>query len=248
MASETSSQGVWFVYRSHYEGPLSKRIRRLEAPSIVAWFREKFGEARRASEPGRIAEQDLGGYVYGFGTVLEAAKEHDLSPPIATKALEKILREHLYVEGGPENIRIDDHTLRVRTDDDEVELAYFFFDDEAARRHPERVAWLLHDEPRLPDGAALRSFEPPIAIEPLTPAGAGEGNSYAVLLTHYDGQTLPGQACVFPGVRLPELPAHLCRVIPEDKPVSWSPTYRETWPVELRLLRAFIAADAPDLE
>lgn len=248
MASQTSKNGIWFVYRSHYEGPLSKRIRRIEAPSVVDWFREKLTEARRAETPRDIANADLGGYVYGFGTVFEAVKEHDLRPPRTTEALEKILREHLYVEGGEENVLIDDHSLRVRTDDDEVELAYFFFDDEVARQHPERVAWLLHDEPRLPDGGALRVYEPPLELEQLLPAGTGEGCTYAVFLTHYDGATLPGQAFAIPGVRLPELPAHLCRVIPEDRPASYSPEYRELWPIELRLIRAFLVAERPDLE
>lgn len=240
MAESLRKPGIWFVYRSHYEGPLSKRLRRLDAPSVLAWFQERFADARGAAAPRDVGEAELGGYVYGFGTLFEAVKEHRLPTPKTMAGLDKQLRKHLYVEGGSDHIRVNDHTLRVATDDDEVDLAYFFFDDDAARQHPDRVAWLLHDEPRLPEGDAEGPFEPPFAPAPILPRGDGEGATYACLLTLCDNPSIPGTAAVIPGVRLPELAAHLRRVIPEAKTVAWSATYRETWPFELRLLRALL--------
>lgn len=245
MTESQAQPGVWFVYRSHYAGPLSRRVRRLAAPSILAWFQRKLEEARTAAEPHRVADKDLGGYVYGFGTVFKAAQEHDLPTPRDMEELRALLHEHLYVEGGPEHIRLDEHSVRVRTDDDEVQLAYFFFDDEAARRHPDRVAWLLHEEPRLPEGAADAPFHPPAEVEELLPDGGGEGATYACLFTHYDGQTLPGTACVLAGVRLPGLVSHLRTVIPATKPQAWSSDWLDTWPVEMRLLRALLDPQHP---
>ncbi len=232
--------GIWFVYRSHYEGPLSRRVRRIEAPSIVAWFRERFQDARVAEAPHDVGEADLGGYVYGFGTIFEAVKEHKLVAPTTMSGLEKLLQEHLYVEGGRENIRVSNHTLRVTTDDDEVHLAYFFFDDEAVAKYPDRLSYLLLEDPKLPDGEAEGAFEPPFELDPLLPGGKDRGNTYACLFTFYDGQSLPGEVHVFPGVRLPDLCAHLRQVTPTSKPESWSAEWLDTWPIEMRLLRAMV--------
>ncbi|MDC0743827.1 hypothetical protein [Polyangium mundeleinium] len=236
----SEAPGIWFVYRSHYEGPLSRLVRRLDAPSILAWFSQKMSDAKKAEDPSRIYEDELGGYVYGFGTVFEAVKEHGLIAPKSTAELEKILRKHLYVEGDAGHIRIDEHSLRVLTDDDEVELAYFFFDDEVVRKQPERVSFLLQEEPKLPEGDADGSFTPPFEPEPVLPRGEGEGTTYACLLTSYDGDSIPGLAVAIPGVRLPDLASHLRTVVPAKKPASWSKEWLETWPVELRLLRAMI--------
>ncbi len=231
------SPGLWFVYRSHYEGALSRRIRRIESPSVLAWIARLMNDARTAKDPQAIYEAELGGYVYGFGTLFEAAQEHSLRAPKDIAELEKVLKEHLYVEG---EFRLDEHSLRVSTDDDEVSLAYYFFDDEFARTNPERVAWLLHDEPRLPEGEGDGGFTPPLELERLAPAGDGEGTTYACLFTFYDSDSIPGNAVQIPGVRLPDLASHLRNVMPTKKQASWSKEWLETWPVELRLLRAMI--------
>lgn len=235
-----NGKGIWFVYRSHYEGPLSKRVCRLDAPSILAWFQEKIADARGSSTPREVADADLGGSVYGFGSLLAAAKEHKLAAPKSTAALRALLHKHLYVEGGPENIRLDDHSLRVLTDDDEVMLAYYFFDDDALREHGERIAWLLEEDPCLVDGDEDGAFTPPAPVSALGPDGRGEGVTYACLFTFHDSESMPGSAHVIRGARLPELAAHLRRVVPDAEPASWSAEALETWPIELRLLRAMI--------
>lgn len=224
------SPGIWFVYRSHYEGPLSRRVRRLSAPSLLAWFRAKIDDARTSPSPGTVADADLGGAVYGLESFFLAVKEHTLHTPKTNIALGKMLREHLYVEGGEENIRLDAHSLRVFTDDDEVDLAYYFFDDEAVATNP-LLSFLLTTDPKLPDGDGDAAFEPPAPVTALAPAGTGEGATYASLFTFYDSESLPGRAVMLPGVRLPDLAAHMRNVVPTA-----------AWPVELRLLRAMVDA------
>jgi hypothetical protein len=238
----SNGKGIWFVYRSHYDGPLSKRVCRIDAPSILAWFQEKLADARSSATPRDVADADLGGSVYGFGSLLAAAKEHKLAAPKSTAALRAMLRKHLYVEGGPESIRVDDHTVRVVTDDDEVMLAYYFFDDEAVREHQESVAWLLEEDPALVDGDEDGPFAPKMPLPSIEPGGGGAGATYACLLTFADGESIPGKAAVIPGVRLPDLAAHLRRIVPASKPQAWSPEWLDTWPLELRLLRAMIDA------
>ncbi|HMY16820.1 MAG TPA: hypothetical protein PKA58_10920 [Polyangium sp.] len=229
--------GIWFVYRSHYEGPLSRRIRRLEDPSILAWFTRMMNAARTAENPDEIYEKELGGSVYGLGSLFEATKEENLRSPKDIEHLQKLLKRHLYVEG---EFRLDEHSLRVLTDDDEVQLAYFFLDDEAVKANPERLAWLFHDEPRLPDGESEEAFAPPFKFEEILPKGEGEGTTYCCFYTFYDSESLPGNVVTIPGVRLPDLASHLRNVLPTKKTAQWSKEWLETWPIELRLLRAMI--------
>ena len=67
--SLSTPDGIWFVYRSHAEGPLSKRVRRLTAPSVLTWFQAQIEEARISAAPANVADGALGGPVYGFGAL-----------------------------------------------------------------------------------------------------------------------------------------------------------------------------------
>jgi hypothetical protein len=242
---------ITFVYRSHYAGPLSKRVVRLPATSIVAWFTGHM--ARAVADPDVGDEEavgtekstdalwnELGGYVYGLQTIFHAAKEHGFEPPGDMDELRELLHAHLYVEGGPKNIQVDDHSVRVLTDDDEVRLAYFFFDDAVLAERRDRLAYLVHDEPRLPPATGDGSIDLTAGLRAFTPKGDGPGATYACLFTFYDGDSLPGTVGVFEGVRLPELAAHMRAVVPDATPQPWSEEYLATWPLELRLLRAML--------
>lgn len=209
-----------FVYRTHYEGPLSKRVRRLPDASVLAWFQRGW----RAAADGRHdidawIEAELGGAVYGLATVFTYARDSGAPPPASWRELGDVLRAHLYYES---DLRVDAHSVRVHTDDDEVELPYFFFDDTLAAARPDRVAYLLHDGWPLPETAA----------GPDAPAGAGAA-THAVLLTFYDSDSICWQPpFTFPGVRLPGLAAHLRAASPDDG---------ADWPEELVVLRALVA-------
>jgi hypothetical protein len=234
-----------FVYRSHYEGPLSRRVRTLaSSPSIVAWFGRYLERARHEPDVLAEVEADLGGRVYGLASLFEAARTHKLK--VSTTAdLRRVLRKHLYVEGGPEAIQLDAHSLRVRTNDDEVALAYFFFDDHVVAKSPDRLAYLLHEELRLPPGDADGGFESPVVPRALNPGGTGAGTTYVCLHTFYDGDSIPGLLVSFPGVRLPGLLEHLRSVEPAIEQVHVH--YQETWPIELRVLRGMVEPDDRDL-
>lgn len=215
---------MFFVYRSHYDGPLSKRVRRLPDPTVLDWFRRGWD----CESPQEWVAAELGGDVYGLDSIFEEAGEHELPAPESTDELRSLLEEHLYVEGGHDHIRLDDHSLRVRTDDDEVELAYFFLDDDIVARAPQRLAYLLHESWPLPQAAgSAEPFRPEV---PLTPAD--EVATYAVFLTFYDGASLDCPTpVVLPGVSLPTLASTL-------RSTAWGD---DSWPAELRLLQAAVA-------
>jgi hypothetical protein len=213
-----------FVYRTHYEGPLSKRVRHLPDATVLDWFRRGWAAVVDDGRWDATAwiQTELGGDVYGLHTLFERAREHDLPAPNSWRELRDLLREHLYFEG---DLRVDEHSVRVHTDDDEVELPYFFFDDTLVAARPDAVAYLLHDGWPLPDA-------------PEAPPRDGEGMTHAVLLTFYDSDSICWQPpFVFPGVRLPDLAAHLRATTPGPK----------EWPGELLVLRALVAPEDDDL-
>src|SRR5262249_34346757 len=123
---------VYFVYRSHYEGPSGKHDRRLEGDSILRWFRAAWERAKQAEDASEWVGAELGCSVYGFETIFVAARERSLPPPKSDRELKTYLTEHLYVEG---EILYKPHALQVLTDDDEIELAYYFFDDHFLERN-----------------------------------------------------------------------------------------------------------------
>ena len=228
-----------FVYRSHYEGPLGRRVRRLPDATVLDWFRRGWS----VDDPRAWVEAELGGDVYGLSSIFEAAAEHRLAEPQTWEQLHALLGEQLYIEGDPAtNLRLDGHALRVRTDDDEVDLAYMFVDDALAAADPQRWAYPLHDEWPLPTdaGSPKRTFatdDLPLARS--TVRGDGSGCTYAVFLTFRDGCSFDNPTPIaFSGVRLPDFADRLRRATVDEC---------SGWPLELQVLRTLVAPDEQDI-
>jgi hypothetical protein len=258
--------GCWFVYRSPYEGPSPALVRRLPDRTPLAWFRRVWA-ATADADTGRIGDDvqtlrwvyrhvaaELGAEVYGLPSVFLAASGGDPPPPCDRDGplpaqtwpeLRDLLRRYLYVEGDPaELIRVDEHSVRARTDDDEAYLAYFFLDDALVRAAPERVAYLTLGDWRLP--AAIEpgraGFEAPFPTRTLVTGRPGAGTTWLVVFDsdwEEFGETPP---VAFAGVRLPELPLLLRTVDPAQTERQrrfrdpWS-----SWPWEPLALRALTA-------
>ncbi|GIJ22909.1 hypothetical protein [Micromonospora lutea] len=98
----------------------------------------------------------------------------------------RLLIEHLWVEGDDEDtfIRLGEHALRVRTNDDEVDLAYYFLDHAAVAASPDRLAFLLHDTCPLPtnEAACAAVFSPAVPIRTVRLVPPGPGSVYSVRL------------------------------------------------------------------
>ena len=159
---EIRAMSVDFVYRSHYEGPSGKHVRRLEGDSVLGWFQAVWERAKEADDASEWVKSEIGTSIYGFASIFEAAREHDLPPPTSDRKLKSYLEEHLYVEG---EIKYKPHALQVLTDDDEIELAYYVFDDEYVNQHPGRAAYLLHEDWRLPATSGDSPSQPGIAAK-----------------------------------------------------------------------------------
>src|SRR5438105_5009246 len=118
---------VYFVYRSHYDDPAGKRLKRFEDATVLDWFRTHWDQLARADGARDAVKELLGFFVYGFGSLFAAAAEQDLPAPETDEDLEDYLHEHLYSEGP---ILYRPNLLTVQTDDDELEVAYYVFDGE----------------------------------------------------------------------------------------------------------------------
>jgi hypothetical protein len=219
---------VHFVYRSHYEGPSGKHVRRLDADSVLGWFQSAWERAKVAEDISEWLADELGTSVYGFSSIFEAARDESLPPPTTDRKLKSYLEEHLYVEG---EILHEPHALQVLTDDDEIELAYFFFDDDYLKGNPGRAAYLLHEDWRLPTTSGEATLQPSIMTKEIWPAGNGPGATYLAFLTFSDSLNLTDLdvdgPCRIEGVRVPELADYLADARPD-----------ESWPLELKLLRS----------
>jgi hypothetical protein len=211
---------------------MGKRYVKLQAASILAWFQKGWDVARNTEVDLREwVETECQGSVYGLSSIFDQAREKELPKPGTWQELHELLLEHLYVEGDSDFIQQDEFSLRVRTDDDENELAYYFFEDDFAAAHPEIVAYLLletHDLAALPPEDVM-DFAPAGRLTEIAPPGQGEGGLYLCFI----GRGLPKREGPFhiKGIRLPDFNGYLRTASGNDLLAKW--------PRDLRYIRAF---------
>jgi hypothetical protein len=227
---------MYFVCRWREVSPFSKRVVALSDATVLDWFQRSWSQ----DDPQCWIEQQLGGGVYGLSSVFQSAGERDLSPPQTVDELRELLHEHLWVEGDDRGdfIRLGESCLRVRTDDDEVDLAYYFIGDDAVSAAPDRLAFMLHDSWPLPGNTAAAGahfyYDGPVRT---VASGSLEAERvFSVRLCWQQPGTatnldLPGPVA-FVGMTLPDLAAHLLGVNDADA---------EGWPHDARMLRALVA-------
>ncbi|SNY47724.1 hypothetical protein [Paractinoplanes atraurantiacus] len=233
---------MYFVCRWREESPFGKRVVALPDATVLDWFRRGWGK----DDPDEWIETELGGDVYGLDSIFDKARKRGLPPPETTDQLRTLLHEHLYVEADDKSdyIRLGRHALRVRTDDDEVDLAYYFVDDETAAASPDRLAFLLNDKWPLPKdsspSAAHFGLSVPVRTARLVRPGPEAVFSVRLCWESPDidrNLDLRG-AVTIPGLTLPDLAAVLHKA--DDQEAL-------RWPHDLRLLRQLITSSAESL-
>ncbi|MEV0136435.1 hypothetical protein AB0H83_49435 [Dactylosporangium sp. NPDC050688] len=202
---------MWFVERSRVDSPVGKLAYHVPGTTVLAWFQR----AWHHEDPQALLDADIGGGPYGFDSIFEAIEEHRLPCPQTLDDLRTTLNEHLWIESD-DPIRLDERGLRVRTNDDEVDLAYFFFEDEAVAAHPERLTYLVHQTWPLPSGAAApgATFNSGMALRIVGPPAPVSDAVYAVRIAWENAEGYgtnldrPG-VTVFPGTNLPGFTDHI---------------------------------------
>jgi uncharacterized protein (TIGR02996 family) len=204
---------VYFVYRCHYNAPGEKHVRQFEYDTVLDWAKAIF---KQFPGPGYeagwdYAEELLGGLnVYSFGSLFNPDEDHpERKPPKTMKDVHNWFGR-MYVneqKNGP-------HHIQILTDDDELEMAVYVFDDHYRKANPGKADFLLLNGWELPDGDADGTFQVPKNVTVGDFAGKpkrGKPVTYAAFLAHYDSGNLDDLCGGFrvANVRVPDLARYI---------------------------------------
>lgn len=183
---------VYFVYRCHYGAPSEKHIRRFEYDTVLEWAQAVWKQFETDDAAYDYARDLLGGLeVYSFGSMFYTPPEYSPGPgrPETMEAVHEWFRAMYGDESanGP-------HHVQVLTDDDELEMAVYLFDDHFRAANPGKADFLLLDGWVLPVGDADGVFVKPPGVRVVDLNGVlnpGElPVTYAAFLAHYDSSNL----------------------------------------------------------
>lgn len=196
---------VYFVYRCHHDAPSEKHLRTFpQYDTVLQWAQGVFRQFTDRKEAFAYAAELLGGLdVYSFGSMFAVDDDHPERSHPETMDDVSDWFSRMYDQGqanGP-------HHVQLLTDDDEMEMAVYVFDDHFVRANPGKADFLLLPSWELPGGAADGpALEWPNA-QVIEPDGTGEGFVYALALyadSSSNLEDLNSPTCVR-GVRLPDL-------------------------------------------
>jgi uncharacterized protein (TIGR02996 family) len=208
---------IWFVYRSPYHGPLSKYVKRLDgADTLLDWFRSIWRPITDQDARWQYAEELLGTETYTFGSLFLHIAEESWPVPNTVEDVHRALNSAFYIGGGEYRGTAD--TIQVATDDDEVGLALYWFTDSFAQAHPERVAYLLHDDWRLPGTVGKGGFKQKPGLGLLLPKTRSKKALYIIDMDPGSCGEIDDRcpAEKLPGRRLPELVPWLLGLTTEE--------------------------------
>src|SRR5262249_37861150 len=159
------------------------------------------------------AQKLLGCNVYSFDGLFEAIAAQGWPPPKSMRELAGHLEDALYVN----EMKSGPHHVQICTDDDELEMVIYLFDDHYAAANPARAAFLLHDGWQLPAGAGAGGFRTSEKTRLISRDRKGTGTTYLAILAFYASDNIDGLSGAerIDGVRLPDLPPHLLTVQPD---------------------------------
>jgi hypothetical protein len=198
-----------FILRSPYL-PANRSFFRLEAPSPLAWFQciwpSLQGDASITSKMLLNVEK-----LYGFAVFAQRVRDEGLSAPATPGELQRLLSRCWYSN----NVECRDGYVLVETDDDEVELAFWWLSDEIFEAEQERFACYTADP--LPQEIGEGGFDPGCGIASSGVAD-GRGAVFGVFATVWDSGNLNelNGPVEIRGVRLPGFPAWL-QTLPGDQ-------------------------------
>jgi hypothetical protein len=219
-----------FILRSPYL-PANRSVYRLDAPSPLAWFQWIWPRLHSDTSTTSKMLLDAEG-LYGFASFAGRVRSEGLAAPATYDELQQLLSENWYSS----NVECRDGYVLVETDDDEVELAFWWLSDELFVDGQERFACYATDPLPLEIGSG--GFDPGCDIT-VCNNGGGDGAVFCVFVTVWDGGNLTeslSEPREVRGIRLPGL-ADWLRAAPPGK----------ITPTELNWL-ALVARHNPELD
>jgi hypothetical protein len=229
-----------FILRSPYL-PANRSICRLDAPSPLAWFQAVWPRLRRDADITSRMLLDVE-KLYGFHGFAKGVRGKELAAPADSGELQTLLAENWYSNV----VECRDGYVRVETDDDELEIAFWWVSDEILKAEQERFACYATDP--LPADIGGGDFDPGCDIAATGDAG-GAGAVFCVFVTAWDSgnlEGLPGPVEVR-GLRLPGFTDWLRAMRPGDITITGLGSHHSGHLAELDWL-ALVARHNPELD
>lgn len=153
---------IYFAYRTGYLAN-HRFIKEFEAESILDFFQKHWQDLADDEQYKEV----LGSEVYGLPISAytdDSDEPQPLPKPNNLDELKTCLEETVYYE----DLIIDEHCIQVLTDDDEIQLAWYFFDETYKNANMDKLALWFYDE--LPtqcnaENKANNSFYPMLVPE-----------------------------------------------------------------------------------
>lgn len=196
---------VYFVYRCHHGAPSEKHLRAFpQYDTVLEWARGVFRQIPDRKAAFAYARELLGGLnVYSFGSMFRVDANHPERARPRTMDDVGHWFSDMYDQGqanGP-------HHVQLLTDDDELEMAVYVFDDHYVRANPGKADFLLLDGWELPGGAADGPALEWPGAQVIEPDGPGEGRTFGLAMYADCSSNLQelNSPTLARGVRLPDL-------------------------------------------
>jgi hypothetical protein len=177
--------------------PANRSIYWLDARSPLDWFQSLWPRLRQDATVTSKALLDVE-KLYGFQGFADRVRGKELAAPMASDDLQTLLKKNWYSN----NVQCRDGFVLVETDDDEVELAFWWVSDEVFLAKQELFACYATDP--LPTEIASGGFDSGYEVA-MTGNAGGAGAVFCVFATAWDSgnlDSLPGPVEVR-GLRLP---------------------------------------------
>lgn len=192
---------IYFAYRSGYI-PNNRHFRVFEADSIFDWFLKNW--ASLSDETDGAVTNLLGIRPYGF-PISDYETEKPVPSPTDLEDLKAKIESFIYSN----EVIVSESCVQVFTDDDEIELAWYLFDEKFAAENPDKVSIWFYDV--LPTNFASEISPAMLEGKTVDPKAIGRSNTYYMSSSIYDSSHIEDLQGVyrFEGLRLPELTEYL---------------------------------------
>lgn len=169
---------IYFAYRTGYQ-PNNRFIKEFEAESILAFFQTHW----RTFTDNEQYREFLGIDVYGFPIHQYQEEVDEFVIPPKTNTLDE-LKECLERGVYCNDIIFDEHCIQVLTDDDEIELAWYVFDETYKNANMDKLAlWFYENLPTQVN--SNKDFELEVEL-PQIKVGDSDDCCYLIDNTIYD--------------------------------------------------------------
>jgi hypothetical protein len=174
---------IYFAFRSGYE-KTTRHTKVFEANSVLDWFQSNWDTFQGEY---MCEKEVLGVHVYGF-PIEDDDLDYGQKIP-APKSLSKLkadIETFIYSN----EVKVHANCVQILTDDDEIELSWYVFDEIYAEKHPEKIAiWTQEYLPQTYGSVGKLLGNKCIEI---VPKGNGKGCIYYGSSSCYDSGNLDG--------------------------------------------------------